>query len=157
MRLAAPVITLAVLAVSAGCGPANDSASGIGPISDAPLRVPESLRDTRFSSADLERGELLSFACQACHTLREGEPHQTGPNLYGILGRTAGTQEGFEYTDGLRASGIVWSVETIEAWLAAPNDYVPGTTMVFAGYADPDDRRDLIAYLIAVTSRVPGL
>ncbi len=151
-----PLFALAALAAIAGCRPAGDSGTGSSPISEAPLRLPESLANTRFASADLERGELLSFACQACHTLREGEPHQTGPNLYGILGRTAGTQEGFEYTAALRASGIVWSVDTIEGWLAAPNDYVPGTTMVFAGYADPEDRRDLVAYLIAVTSRVPA-
>ncbi len=63
-------------------------------------------------------------------------------------------QPDFEYTDSLAASGIVWSPETVEAWLASPNDFVPGTTMVFAGYGDAEDRRDLLAYLVLVTS--PG-
>jgi cytochrome c len=104
-----------------------------------------------FETADLERGELLSYACQACHTLRVGEPHQIGPNLHGVFGRRAGVAADFEYSDALRGSQIIWTPETLDAWLANPQEFLRGTKMVFAGYSDANDRRDLIAYLILAT------
>jgi cytochrome c len=103
-------------------------------------------------NADQRRGELLSLACQACHTLHSGEPNLIGPNLYGVFGRVAGTRPGFMYSEALRLSGIVWTPETLERWLAAPDAFLPGTTMVFAGYADPEDRRVLLEYLLRVTT-----
>jgi cytochrome c len=101
--------------------------------------------------ARLERGRLLSLSCVPCHTFdRDGE-HTIGPNLYQVLGRPAASRSGFEYSAALRAAGIVWTPETLDAWLADPAAYVPGNGMAFAGYASADDRRDLIAYLLRET------
>jgi cytochrome c len=51
----------------------------------------------------------------------------------------------------LRASGLVWTPEAVEAWLADPAGFIAGTTMAFTGYRSPRDRRDLVAYLIEAT------
>jgi len=105
------------------------------------------------AAVDNRRGELLSLACQACHTLTQGGSHQVGPNLYGIFGRTAGQAPGFTYTPALRDSGIVWSPSELDRWLADPAGYLPGTTMAFTGYQVAEDRAALINYLVDATGR----
>lgn len=120
---------------SAGRAPAPPAA-GPAPAADVP---------------DLERGRLLALACAACHTFGPGERHLLGPNLHGVFGRPAASLEGFQYSPALAATGIVWTPELLDRWLAEPADFVPGTTMAFTGYRRPDDRRDLIAYLVTAT------
>jgi len=107
-----------------------------------------------YASADLARGEVLSYACRACHGLGAGEESPIGPSLSGVFGRRAASVAGFEYSPALRASEIVWTPEALDAWLAQPADFLPGNNMAFTGFHSADDRRDLIAYLLAQTS--PG-
>lgn len=98
------------------------------------------------------RGELLSLACQACHALTPDTRVEIGPSLYGVFGRPAASLPDFEYSQALREAQFVWTAERLDAWLQAPTDYLPGTTMVFAGYADAGDRRALIAWLQSATA-----
>lgn len=111
----------------------------------------EYLRDPAYATADLERGQLLSLACAACHSLGAGEKTIVGPNLHGMFGRRAGAVEGFDYSPALRDSGLVWTPRALDAWLADPASFVAGTKMTFTGYRSADDRRDLIAYLLNAT------
>ena len=74
-----------------------------------------------------------------------------GPSLHGVFGRTAGTEEGFKYSDAMKESGIVWSEETLDVYLTKPKDMVPGTRMAFPGLKDEQDRADIIAYLKEAT------
>jgi cytochrome c len=109
-------------------------------------------KDPEFAAADLKRGELLSFACAACHTFgAAGQQTMIGPNRHGVFGRPAAALADFEYSPALRASSLVWTPRAIEAWLADPSSFVVGTTMTFTGYRAPADRRDLIAYLLQAT------
>ena len=110
--------------------------------------------DPEFADADVERGETLSLACVVCHTLRPGEDHMLGPNLGQVFGAAAAMKPGFAYSEALAASGLVWTPRALDAWLAAPASFVPGTAMVFAGYSSSDDRRDLIMSLLQATE--PG-
>jgi len=137
-----------------GAGPLIDTALPLSAefSADQASIVAEYLREPRFAVADLERGELLSLACQACHTLSLGQQHNLGPNLYGVFGRRAAALMGFEYSDALRASGIVWTPQALEAWLAEPATFVVGNNMAFAGFRSATDRRDLLAFLIRATS-----
>jgi cytochrome c2 len=106
------------------------------------------LAEARYANADFHRGELLSYACKACHALVPGEKNDLGPSLDGVIGRRAATLPGFEYSDALASTGIVWTPEAIETWLAAPDGIVPGTKMKFTGYQSAADRRDVVAYLL---------
>ncbi len=120
--------------------------------SDAPpLEEPLTLDAQGLSAADLERGEALSLACLACHHLGPDQGHNIGPNLYGMFGRRAAMADDFDYSDALVSSDLVWSPETLDAWLLDPIGYVPGSTMAFFGYSSARDRRDLIAYLMRAT------
>jgi cytochrome c len=111
----------------------------------------EYLLEPELASADAARGEVLGFACAACHKFRAEEGTLIGPNLHGVFGRQAGSVEGFAYSGALRQSGLVWTPRSLEAWLANPSGFVEGTTMAFTGYRSAADRRDLIAYLLRVT------
>lgn len=120
---------------------------GVGPVKTASAY----LEERTYADADLERGELLSLACVVCHSLRPGEAPMQGPNLGGLFGSPAASKADFAYSEALASSGLVWTPPALDAWLAAPTSFVPGTSMVFAGYSSPDDRRDLIAYLLHAT------
>ncbi len=137
MSVRSVLLLIFVTALIAGCG------SGSGPAAE-----PESYDiGELIASADLERGEKLFLQCRACHTLGRGQGHKAGPNLYGVIGRQAGTAPGFDYSEALKNSGIVWSAETLDAWLRQPRDLVPGNRMIFMGIGKARDRASLIAYL----------
>lgn len=85
--------------------------------------------------------------CLMCHSFDSNGPKRSGPSLYGVYGKAAGSQQGYNYSKAMKNSGIVWSDETLDAFLRQPSAVVPGTRMVFSGEADPAKRRAMIAYL----------
>lgn len=110
---------------------------------------------TLLAGADAKRGETLYFQCRACHTMHEGGANKVGPNLWGMFGREAGGVPGFAYSDAVLNSDIVWTPETLNAWLEQPAEFLPGNIMVFVGVRDPQDRANLIAYLQQSTGGAP--
>jgi cytochrome c2 len=101
---------------------------------------------------DLERGRKLYLKCRACHSLKENEPHKIGPNLFKIIGSKAGSMKGYNYSDALSKSEIVWTIENLDLWLEKPYEIIPGNKMVFSGMRKQEDRNDLIAYVYDQTS-----
>jgi cytochrome c2 len=99
---------------------------------------------------DAARGERLFNRCKACHTLSEG-PRKMGPHLQCLIGRTAGAVEGYRYSDAMIAAQFQWDRDTLEAYLRAPNNLVPGTRMSFAGIHNDQQLDDLVAYLEVAT------
>jgi cytochrome c len=92
-------------------------------------------------------GKLVFLQCQACHAVTPGAAALVGPDLAGVYGRKAGALAGYNYSTALKASGIVWSAGTLDAWLTNPASLVPGTKMAFVGIASQKLRADVIAYL----------
>jgi cytochrome c len=99
---------------------------------------------------DLERGEKLWGKCKACHTYEKGGRHIVGPNLWNIFGKQAGTAEGYTYSEAMVNSDVVWTEETLDAYLAATQDFMPGSKM-YGGLAIEQNRIDLLAWLKTVT------
>ncbi|WP_380875785.1 cytochrome c [Sphingomonas sp. DBB INV C78] len=85
--------------------------------------------------------------CATCHTFNKGGMKRTGPNLHGIVGATAGSQPGFTYSGAMKDSGITWTPETLDAFIAAPGKLIPGNRMGFAGEPDAAKRKAIIAWL----------
>lgn len=100
-------------------------------------------------TGDAAKGRRVFARCMACHTVQEGQ-NRVGPSLYGMVGRPAGTVDGFNYSDANANSGITWTEETLFAYLENPQEYMPGTRMIFPGIPSEQDRADIIAYLKSV-------
>ena len=111
-----------------------------------------------MASADPDAGKaIFETACIRCHTIAEGAPTRIGPNLWAMLGREKSSVEGFRYSAaGERLIGT-WTLAEINAYIAAPMDYVPGGGMRIGGIKDPAERADLIAYLRQRSADPPPL
>jgi cytochrome c len=99
-----------------------------------------------LADGDAAAGKKVFNKCKACHVVDE-EKSRVGPYLKGVIGRPAGTVEGFKYSDAMKNSGIVWDDVTIAAYVADPKSYVPGNRMAFPGLKKETDIADLLAYL----------
>ncbi len=108
-----------------------------------------------YNTGDLENGKRKFAMCRSCHTINQGGPNMTGPNLYGVFGRKAGAVEGFAYSDAVKKAGFVWEAKHLDQWLSDPRGFMPGNKMSFMGLKDAKDRVDVIAYLKVETGFKP--
>lgn len=92
-------------------------------------------------------GDDQHKVCTSCHSFEQGGGNMTGPVLYGVFGRNAGSVAGFGYSDAMKAYGATWSYDNMYDYLKDPRGYVDGTSMSFAGIRSQDDRIALVAYL----------
>jgi cytochrome c2 len=102
---------------------------------------------------DAANGEKVFKKCAACH-VANAPTNRVGPTLLGVFGRTAGTVEGFKYSESMiqhGKDGLVWSAETINEYLTDPKGYIPKNKMAYPGLKKPEERADVIAYLQKVT------
>lgn len=99
-----------------------------------------------------EAGEKVFRKCSACHQIGDGAENRVGPALEGVIGRTAGTKEGFKYSAAMKKAGedgLVWNDDTLFTYLADPKAMIKGTKMAFVGLKSEDDRHAVIAYIEA--------
>ncbi|KMO31768.1 cystathionine beta-lyase [Methylobacterium variabile] len=93
---------------------------------------------------DAAAGEKVFAVCKACHAFGK---NGVGPDLKGVIGRKAGTHEGYNYSAAMKNSGLTWDEATFRDYIHDPKAKVPGTKMIFAGQKDDKKVSDLIAYL----------
>ena len=164
----ASISWLAVIAAAgllAACGKsqtaANQAPSAAAPPAASTEPTPEQAKaliatlPAPYNAAGLDNGKHKFAQCRSCHTTGQGGPAMTGPNLWGVFGRKAGSLDGFAYSDGVKAAGFAWDVDHLDKWITDPRAMIPGTKMTFFGIKDPKDRVDVIAYLKAETT-APG-
>ncbi|WP_426245315.1 c-type cytochrome [Pseudomonas sp. TWR3-1-1] len=100
------------------------------------------------AAGDADAGaKLFTKTCGGCHSIGPGARGGFGPQLNGVIGRTAGITPGYQYSDAMKNSGVVWSRETLAAYIEAPKKVVSGTRMIFWGISDPQKIDDLLAYI----------
>jgi cytochrome c len=104
------------------------------------------------SDSDRMAGERLYQQCIGCHAPAY---HRTGPMHCNLIGRRAGSIEGYEFTDAMKRSGIIWSVETLDVFLQSPFKIIPGTSMGYAGIASAKEREQLINYIVSLDKQNP--
>ena len=165
MRKSLALTLLACAALLAACGKHAESAdqteSPPDSLSPPPGPTPDQVKarlaelPAPFNTADPAHGAHIFVQCQACHTNIKGAPNETGPNLWGIFGRKAGTEPGFSYSDAVAGAGFTWDAAHLNTWLSGPQAMLPGTRMSYPGVKDARDRADVIAYLRVSTTDKP--
>ncbi|MEM9500824.1 MAG: c-type cytochrome [Pseudomonadota bacterium] len=146
--LGAGLLTLMVTA----CGGAEEEP----PVEQIVLREPGEPAASAAKVADaavdaavdlVAAGEAAFAMCSACHVAVAGAASTAGPNLYGVLGRQAGSLDDYAYSDAFAGSEVNWDVAELDRFLANPTGYAPGTTMVAGAVTDGDRRAAIVAYL----------
>ena len=102
------------------------------------------------ADGDAARGEKRFEECVACHSTERGA-NAVGPTLHGVFDRKAGELADYRYSPALKRSGITWTAQTLDAFIADPQQVVPANRMPYAGLPDAGARADLIAYLQKVS------
>ncbi|WP_208247779.1 c-type cytochrome (plasmid) [Rhizobium sp. T1470] len=92
---------------------------------------------------------LFKQRCQTCHSVVPGKQSPTGPNLLGVVGRTAGSTD-FKYSSAMKASGIVWNAATLDQFISGPSKMVKGTRMAVS-VPNADQRASIVGYLGTLT------
>lgn len=167
MRRLGPMLAVTLIAGAglAACGkPAATGSEGAASApASAPAAAPVELTDAQkhelvehlpapYNTGDIANGKKVFLVCKSCHTTVQGGSDMTGPNLWGVIGRKAGTEGTYKYSEGLKAAGWTWDAAKIDQWISGPKAMIPDTKMSFMGVKDAKDRADLIAYLKTETS-----
>jgi cytochrome c2 len=105
-----------------------------------------------LAEGDASAGRKVFKQCRNCHSVKAGKYGTFGPNLYQVVGREAGTAPEHSYSSALKNSGIIWTVDTLDRWLADPQALVPGAGMEFH-LESAQERANVIAYLVAASKR----
>ena len=102
---------------------------------------------TAQAAGNAKSGEQVFARCALCHSNAKGDGNKIGPNLFGVVGRKAGTAPQFSYSAAMKSAGFVWTNDKLDAYIKSPPTVVPGNKMMFAGIPSAGQRADLIAYL----------
>ena len=88
---------------------------------------------TAQAAGNAKSGEQVFARCGLCHSNAKGDGNKIGPNLFGVVGRKAGTAPQFSYSAAMKSAGFVWTNDKLDAWIKSPPTVVPGNKMMFAG------------------------
>jgi cytochrome c len=106
------------------------------------LQAPSAL-----AAGDPEKGRAVFARCASCHQVGPSAHNGFGPQLNGIIGRRAGSVDGYAYSPAMKNAALVWSEKNLKTFLKSPGDTVPGNKMRFWGIGSDSQVADLMAYL----------
>lgn len=121
--------------------PEAEQAAVVAEPTPAPVALDEAL---------LKKGAKVFKKCKSCHQVGDAAKNKVGPVLNGIFGQQAAEVSGFKYSKALKqlkGDGLVWSNDTLDAFLTKPKKFVKGTKMSFAGLRKDKDRKAIIEFL----------
>jgi cytochrome c len=121
------------------------------PACDARVREVKA-RLTPAEIARFDRGRQLAVPCWSCHDFY-GEQNKVGPYLSGIVGRRIASARGFYYSEAFRSVSLVWTPQTLRAYLQNVTGFIPGSSMVFPSIVNARDAEAVVFYMEKVTSR----
>jgi cytochrome c len=98
-------------------------------------------------AAEEEGKAAFNNSCRTCHSWKEGD-NRLGPNLHGIVGRKAGSVQGFNYSSAVKSSGVTWDAASIDKFITNPDGFIPNNNMKpFTGVSDAATRKKIIDFL----------
>ncbi len=106
-----------------------------------------------LSKASSAKGATVFKKCAACHTTAKGGKHRIGPNLWNVVNAKRGAKAGFSFSKGMKAKPGKWTYENLNAFLAKPKSFIPGTKMAFGGLKKTRDRANLIVFLRKLSAK----
>jgi len=106
-----------------------------------------SLAGAAHAAGDATKGKVIFQRCAICHRAEKDGGNGLGPNLFGVVGRKAGTAQDFAYSSAMKNSGITWTPDKLTAYITHPAQVVPGNRMAFAGINNAQQVSDVVAYL----------
>ena len=125
-----------------------DSAGSTQEVSAKTAKVVEAVDiKTLLAMGDVAHGEKVFKKCSACHMIAADGKNKIGPNLWGVIGRTAGAIDDYNYSKAMKAYAKEWTFEEMNSYLIKPQAYIKGTKMAFAGLRKEKDRASVILYL----------
>ena len=142
------ILSSTVLALAACGGESKQESPASKPVTTQ--TQPEkttAIQKPAAAKSSISPGRKAFVQCQACHTLKPGDKHLVGPNLSGLFGSISGTKPGFKYSKDMVEKAIVWTPETLDAYITSPRKVVPKGTMAYAGMRSAEKRQALIEYL----------
>ena len=100
-----------------------------------------------LAMGDMAHGEKVFKKCTACHMIAADGKNKIGPNLWGVIGRKAGSITDYKYSKAMVAYAKEWTFEEMNSYLIKPQAYIKGTKMAFAGLRKEKDRASVILYM----------
>ena len=110
-----------------------------------------------LAMGDLAHGEKVFKKCSACHMIAADGKNKIGPNLWSVIGRTAGAVNDYNYSKAMKAYAKEWTFEEMNSYLIKPQAYIKGTKMAFAGLRKEKDRASVILYMNSKSSSPKAL
>lgn len=137
MRLITSAAVAALALGLSACGSPSEDKAGQGAVTTGETSPAATATDAK----------PVAFAqCAACHAVEPGK-HGVGPSLAGVYGTKSGAIPGYDFSDAMKNANLTWDDKTLDTYLTNPMKVVPGTKMTYAGLADPEQRKAIIAYL----------
>ena len=99
------------------------------------------------SSGATQGKQVFQTDCSVCHANKANAPRGVGPDLFGVVGRHAGTEAGYSYSNAMKKSGLTWTPAELKLYIADPRKVVPGNKMPYAGLHNQEKVDALVAYL----------
>ena len=112
------------------------------------LSLLASLAPVAAAPEETDEGKVaFNNSCRTCHSFKAGD-NRLGPSLHGIVGRKAGSMEGFAFSSAMKSSGITWDASNLDQFIENPDKVVHGNGMKpFGGIADAAERSKIVNYL----------
>ena len=140
------ILIVATVGMSIGVASAVAGGGCIPPEASSTITSDKDFDDYTYKTRNA--GRKVFRKCKVCHTIKEGGKSSIGPNLHSVMGRDAGTVDGFKYSKAMKESGITWNETTLRAFLSNPKKYIPGNKMPFPGLKKPEQIENVISYII---------
>ncbi len=110
-----------------------------------------------MANANTEAGQKEFKKCAICHTITKNGPNRVGPNLWNIVNSPKAMKDKFVYSKAMSDKKGNWTYDDLMSLLTSPRKFVPGTKMAFAGYKNPQEAANVIAYLSTLSDKPEAL